>query len=198
MARSRTVSIRTAPRRRGRRLAGLLLIAASCASLAIVPAAGAQAEHGSVASSFTPRSAASVFCAHFSATKVSSIVGAKVSLFEAIPEGTSLECIFEGAREVIISRKSPVPVVTTLAKAEAGFKAASPKGVKITFTAVPSLGPTAFSWSYTDNGGLLVGIGNNKNTTAWGAVVGASVKIMGSPTSHVAAVVHLVQLDMAA
>lgn len=206
---SASTAMTTSITSRVRRLAGVLIVAGGCtASLVILPTT-AQAQQGTKAavgattrpqaSHSLPLSAASTFCAHFSATKVSSIVGAKVALFEAIPEKTSLECIFEGAREVVISRE-PVPAsdLSTLAKAEARFKAESPKGVKIAFTALPSLGPTAFSWSYVENGGLLVGVGNNKGNMAWGAVVGASVKIMGAPASHVTAVEHLVELDMAA
>ena len=127
MTRSRTTSNMATRRRRGRRLGVLMLIASSCASLAILPAAGAQAKHSGPASGLASRSAASAFCAHFPASKISSIVGAKVASSEAIPEGRSLECIFEGLREVVISRKSPVPVLTTLAKAEAAFKAGSPQ-----------------------------------------------------------------------
>jgi gas vesicle protein len=38
----------------------------------------------------------------------------------------------------------------------------------------------------------------NKGNMAWGAVVGASVNLMGAPASHVAAVEQLIKLDMAA
>jgi len=102
-------------------------------------------------------------------------------------------------REVIISREPlTASALSTLAKAEARFKAGSPKGAKIAFTALPKLGPIAFSWSYVDNGGLLVGVEYNKGNMAWGAVVGASVNLMGAPASHVAAVEQLIKLDMAA
>jgi len=194
---------------RARHLAGVLIVAGGCAApLAILPTT-AQAQQGTRApigaaaglraSHSVPVSTASVFCAHFSSATVSSIVAAKVVLIEAIPEKTSLECIFEGTREVIISREPlTASALSTLAKAEARFKAGSPKGAKIAFTALPKLGPIAFSWSYVDNGGLLVGVEYNKGNMAWGAVVGASVNLMGAPASHVAAVEQLIKLDMAA
>ncbi|MGA3216749.1 MAG: hypothetical protein ABSD97_13810 [Acidimicrobiales bacterium] len=193
------------PRRSGawtRRLAGALLAAGCCAgSLAVLPAA-AHARQGATlrpAVASAPSMSVAAFCAHFPATKISSIIGAKVALFEAVIEKGSWECILEGTREVVISRDPDIPPseLSTLKKAEARFKAESPKGVDISFTALPSLGPTAFSWSYTDNGGLLVGVGNNKGSTAWGAVLGANVKIMGAAAPHVPVVEHLVELDMA-
>ncbi len=191
---------------RARQLASILFAASTCAaSLAVLPAA-AHAQQRPAASKPAIASARSLlstpiaaFCAHFSASKVSSIVGAKVILVEAVIETGSWECIFEGAREVVISRNPDIPPsdLSTLKKAEARFKAESPKGVSITFTPLPSLGKTAFSWSYEDNGGLLVGVGNNKGSTAWGAVLGAGVKIMGAAAPHVPVVEHLVELDMA-
>ena len=81
-----------------------------------------------------PASAASSFCAHFTASKVSSVVGLKVTLLEAIPEKKTLECIYlsTSAVQVIISREPGIPAseLATRAKAEARVKAESPKGTQ--------------------------------------------------------------------
>ncbi len=193
------------PKPFGRRLAAVVFTASTCmASMAILPASAHAQQRSTVGAPVATAAPVgssltiTAFCAHFSPSTISSIVGAKVVLVRGVIETGSWECIFAGLREVIISREPSVPAgeLSTLAKAEAVFKAKSPKGAKITFTALPSLGKTAFSWSYVDNGGLLVGVGNNAGKTAWGAVLGAGVAIMGSAAPHVPAVERLIKLDM--
>jgi hypothetical protein len=148
-----------------------------------------------------PASAASSFCAHFTASKVSSVVGLKVTLLEAIPEKKTLECIYlsTSAVQVIISREPGIPAseLATRAKAEARVKAESPKGVKFTFSSLPSLGATAFSWSYKLHGGLLIGVADNKGTTGFGTVLGGKPSIVGAP-GRVAALERLIKMDMTA
>ncbi len=196
-------------------LAGAILAASSCAaSLAVLPAA-AQAQHetgsqraGSVLTgrSSTPRTAISAFCAHFSVKTVSSIVGAKEHVFEAVIENSKYECIFLGTTaagwEVIISRRTGIPAgeVATLAAAEARVTAESGKGAKLIFTALPSIGKTAFSWTYAHslNGGQVVGVADNIKTTGYGAAMGRGVKTFGTAASHVPVLERLLTLDMAA
>jgi len=208
-----TTSIRH--RARALWLAGAMLAASSCvASLAVLPAA-AQARHetgsqraASVLTglSSTPHTAISAFCAHFSVKTVSSIVGAKEYIFEAVIENSTYECIFLGTTaagwEVIISRRAGIPAseLATLAAAEARVTAESGKGAKLIFMALPSIGKTAFSWTYAHslNGGQLVGVADNIKTTGYGAAMGRGAKTFGTAASHVPVLERLLTLDMAA
>lgn len=206
------------------RRSGMILLAASSgvASLAVF-SAGAQALQLARAGPLraasvllgqnsTPPSAASTFCAHVQVSKVSSIVGTTVSLFETAVKNSNLECIYFGKSpasvshpidEVVISTQpdiAPAKVPSTLAKAEAGIVADTPKGVKLILTPLRSVGPTAFSWTYAqaENGGQLVGIADYKGTTGYGAVVGGAAKTFGTAAGHVPVLEHLLALDMAA
>jgi len=191
-----------------RRSAGMLLAAGSCAvSLAVLPAtAEAQLPGRS-----TPRSAVSTLCSHLPASKVSSIIGTRVSLLRAVREKTTLECIYLGKvaatakhpiDEVVISKEPGIPAseLSTRARAEARVAAESPKGVKLIFTSLPAVGPTAFSWTYAKslNGGQLVGVANNKGTTGYGVALGGAAKTFGKAAGHVPAGEHLLALDLAA
>ena len=219
--RARPPHTEAANRRRSRawarRLVGALLAASGCAaSLALLPATSQAQQHSTAgtvraASAFAgvssvPGSAVSAFCAHFSTTKVSSIVGSTVLLGKADAlSSNSFECRYfaigakTAGEQVIISRDTNVPAseLSSRTKAEARLKAESPKGLTITFTSLPSLGPTAFSWTYELNGGRLVGVGNNRGTTAWGALVGGNIKLMGAAAAHVPVIEKLIELDMA-
>ena len=208
----------TAPIRRTARaqwLAGVLLAASGCAaSLAWFPAA-AQAQQGvtlvapaMIGLGVRPHSAASRFCAHHSAAKVSAAVGTSVSLFEAVAKGRLLECIYFGTKlvvsrpEVVISIDPGIPAsqLATLAAAEARVQAQSPPGVKLLFTAQPSVGATAFTWTYQHslNGGQVIGIADNKGTTGYGALVGGAAKSFGPPAGHIPALKRLLTLDISA
>ena len=209
-----TTSIRH--RARALWLAGAMLAASSCAaSLAVLPAAAQAQQRGTgpqraafvlTGRSSTPRTAISAFCAHFSVKTVSSIVGAKEHFLEPVIENTTYECIFMGNSasgwEVIISRKAGIPAaeLATLAAAEARVAAESGKGAKLIFTALPSIGKTAFSWTYAHslNGGQLVGVADNKGTTGFGTAMGRGAKTFGTAASHVTVLEHLLALDMAA
>ena len=140
--------------------------------------------------------------ADFSASKVSSIIGLKVALEGAKVEVTTSECIYIGTFEVIISRAPGIPAadLATVAKAEARIKSQSPKGVKFTFTSLPALGPTAFSWSYKLNGGQLVGVADNEGTTGFGTMLGGIPKLVGvlKKGGVRSALKSLIKLDMAA
>jgi len=202
-----TISIRRGIR--ARRSAGMLLAAGSCAaSLLILPATAQSQQSGRTA---TPGSAASNFCAKIPASKVSSTVGTTVSLLRAVLEQTTLECIYFGKTaasaahpidEVVISMQPGIPAseLATRAKAEARIAAESPKGVKLIFTSLPSVGPTAFSWTYAQslNGGQLVGVADNKGTTGYGVALGGAAKTFGTAAAHVTVGERLLVLDMAA
>ncbi len=206
---SRTASTLSIERRtRARRYAGLVLAAGSCvASLVMFPAlAGAEQPATS-----RPLSAVSTFCAHLPASKVSSTIGSTVSLYEAVLEKTTLECIYLGKvaataahpiDEVVISKEPGIPAsqLATRAAAEARVAALAPKGVKLIFTSLPSVGPTAFSWTYTKalNGGQLVGVADNKGTTGYGVALGGAAKTFGTAAGHVPVGEHLLALDLAA
>ncbi|MGA2805575.1 MAG: hypothetical protein ABSF89_14510 [Acidimicrobiales bacterium] len=191
------------------RSAGMLLAAGSCAvSLAVLPAT-AQAQLPGRNS--TPRSVVSTFCSHLPAAKVSSIVGSTVSLFEAVLKKTTLECIYLGKvaattahpiDEVVISKEPGIPAsqLATRTAAEARIAAESPKGVKLIFTSLPSVGPTAFSWTYNKalNGGQLVGIADNRGTTGYGVALGGAAKTFGSAAGHVPVGERLLALDLVA
>ena len=212
-------SAATTSTRRGARarwLAGAMLAAGSCAAcLAFLPVTAQAQQHGAgslsaasvpVGRSPAPGSAISAFCAHFSVKNVSSIVGANETLLEAVISKGSYECIFMGTTasgwEVIISMKPGIPAseLATLAAAEARVTAESGKGVKLIFTALPSVGKTAFSWTYAHslNGGQLVGVADNKGTTGYGTAMGRGAKTFGSAAAHVPALERLLTLDMAA
>ena len=190
------------------RSAGMLLAAGSCAvSLAIFPATAEALQPSATG----PRSTVSTFCAHIPATKVSSIVGTTVSLFEAVVKSNALECIYFGKvaasvahpiDEVVITKQPGIPAsqLATRAKAEARIAAESPKGVKLIFTSLPSVGSTAFSWTYGEalNGGQLVGVADNKGTTGYGVALGGAAKTFGAAAGHVPVGERLLTLDIAA
>jgi hypothetical protein len=193
-------------RTRARQHAAMLLAACCAASLALF-AAAAQAQPSGRTASPSP----SAFCAKIPAAKVSSTLGTTVSLSQAVLEKTTLECIYFGKTtasaahpidEVVISMEPGVPTseLSTRAKAEARIAAESPKDVKLIFTALPSVGSTAFSWTYAQalNGGQLVGIADNKGTIAYGVALGGAAKTFGTAAAHVAVSERLLALDIAA
>jgi hypothetical protein len=187
----------------------MLLVAGSCAvSLAVLPATAEAQLPGRIS---TPRAAVSTFCSHLPASKVSSVIGTTVSLLRAVLERTTLECIYLGKvaasakhpiDEIVISKEPGIPAfeLSTRARAEARVAAETPKGVKLIFTSLPALGPTAFSWTYTKslNGGQLVGVANNKGTTGYGVALGGAAKTFGKAAGHVPAGEQLLALDLAA
>lgn len=191
------------------RSAGMLLAAGSCAvSLAFLPATAVAQLPGRIS---TPRSAVSTFCSHLPVSKVSSVIGTTVYLYRAVLEKTTLECIYFGKvaasskhpiDEVVISKEPGIPAseLSSRARAEARIAAEAPKGVKIIFTSLPAVGPTAFSWTYTKslNGGQLVGVANNKGTTGYGVALGGAAKTFGTAAGHVPAGEHLLALAQAA
>jgi hypothetical protein len=221
---TRTVAT-TSTRRRAlaRRSPATLLAAGSCtAFLAVLPAAAQAQQHALAgrlraqtvlaARGSTPPSAAT-FCSNtnLSVSKISSIVGTTVYLTETADKNGNLECVYLGRTaasvshpidEVVISMQPKIPpseVATTVATAEAKITAESPKGIKLIFTSLPSIGKTAFSWAYAEalNGGQLVGIADEKSTTGYGAVVGGAAKTFGAAAGHLSVLEKLLAIDMA-
>jgi hypothetical protein len=190
----------TTPRDRGApawwlaraRFGGCVCFAAATVLASGVCAAGARA-------ALIEGSSVSSFCARLPASKVSSAVGAKVVLREATVSHGALECIYFGTEEVVISMHPGLPAseVSSRTKAEQFLAGESPKGVKFTFGALSSIGPTAFSWTYVLNGGRLVGVSNNKGTTGYGVVVGGSPALI-TVSKELPRLEHLLSLDEAA
>jgi hypothetical protein len=189
-----------------RRYAGMM-VAACCSASLLLLAATAQAQP----SGRTASPSASAFCAKIPAARVSSTLGTTVSLSQAVLEKTTLECIYLGEApasathpidEVVISMEPGVPVseLSTRVKAEARVAAESPKDVKVIFTSLPTVGSTAFSWTYAEalNGGQLVGVADNKGSTAYGVALGGAAKTFGTAAGHVAVGERLLALDIAA
>lgn len=191
------------------RSGGMLLAAGGCAvSLSVLPATAQAQPPGRIS---TPRSAVATFCSHLPASKVSSNIGTTVYLLRAVLEKTTLECIYFGKvpatakhpiDEVVISKEPGIPAseISTRARAEARVAAEAPKGVKLIFTSLPAVGPTAFSWTYAKslNGGQLVGVANNKGSTGYGVALGGAAKTFGNAAGHVPAGEHLLALAQAA
>lgn len=154
-------------------------------------------------------SVASNYCEKLPAAKISAIVKAKFKFIEARVFSFTLECIYSAAvpnsskgAEIIISTHPRIPVgqVASLSAAEARLTAESPKNVKLVFTALPKIGPTAFSWSYKTpiNGGQALGIADNKGTTGFGVFIGGPARRFGVPSSHLSVAEKLLALGMSA
>jgi hypothetical protein len=140
-----------------------------------------------------PSTTAAQWCSHLPASTISSIVGDPVRLAEAYEEKhTTVECIYDGAVEVLVTKETGIPKadLATRAAAEKSIASGFPKGTKIKFSPLPELGSTAFTFSVTENGGKFIGAGDNKGTTGYGAL------ISGSPA--VSKLVRLLELGFAA
>jgi hypothetical protein len=154
-------------------------------------------------------SAASSYCAKLPATKISTIVKAKFKFIESRVFDFTLECIYFAAvpntsngDEIIISTHPRIPAgqVATLSAAERRLTSESPKNVKLVFTPLPALGPTAFRWSYKTplNGGQVLGIADNRRTTGFGVLIGGPAQHFGFPINHLNVAERLLTLAMAA
>ena len=198
------------------RLSALLLaVGGSVASLALLPttAQAARPANGRPLADLklTPHSAVSVFCGKLSLSKISKLVGTTVRFTESADRAGILECIYIGLTpstakkpidEVVISTTPKIPSseAGSLAGAEAAAIAEQPKTDKLVLTALPSVGPTAFYWTYQHavNGGQLAGIANNNGTTGWAAVVGGAATTFETAASHVPVLEKLLALAKAA
>jgi hypothetical protein len=151
----------------------------TAAAMTLLPSANAAAAAGPAA----PASpSAAQFCAKLAVPKVSAALGTAVALYQAVFRQGALECIYFGKVEVVISKHAGLPAadVASRTRAEQFLASESPKGVKLTFTSLPSVGPTAFSWSYQLNGGKLFAVADNKGTTGYGALIGGAPSLINT------------------
>lgn len=124
-------------------------------------AAGASSDHAT---------SVPAFCSRLSPSKLGSIVGASISLSETSSKGKIIACIFSSSAGTIsIETQSGLPPASTstLSGAESLAKANFPAGLKITFTAAPSIGSTAFTWSATIAGSPYVGLNANRGSIGY-------------------------------
>jgi hypothetical protein len=118
------------------------------------------------------------FCSRLSPSKIGSIVGGSVTLLQTSDKGKIIACIFKGSvGSVSIETETDLPTTSTstLSGAEKTAKANFPAGLKITFAAVPSIGPTAYSWSAKIYATPYVGLNTNQGS------VGYYIEMQGAP-----------------
>jgi hypothetical protein len=141
--------------------------------LALAPVADAQAD-----SRLTPASAASTYCAHLPASKVSAIVGWAVRLEDAMVKNTILVCLYVGSGNVSLEKDTPMSIsaFSTRAKAEAMAKEMFPKGTPITFSPLPALGATAFYWTAIIGGHPFSGANDNRGVTGYYSEMSGSLQ----------------------
>lgn len=125
----------------------------------------------------THASAVPAFCSRLTVAKIGTIVGASVTLLQTNTKGKIIACIFSSSAGTIsIETQSGLSAssTSTLSGAEKLAKANFPAGLKITFAGVPSIGPTAYSWSAKIDGSPYVGLNTNKGS------IGYSVEMQGA------------------
>ena len=115
-------------------------------------------------------SAASSFCDRIPAAKVGAVVGGAMALRDAVAVKTVLECVYQGVAVVSISKEPDMKAadLATRGRAEATAAGVLPRGTKISFRPVASLGPTAFSWTAQLDGATFSGLADNRATTGYG------------------------------
>jgi hypothetical protein len=141
----------------------MTLIAGLCAlSTAVLPAS-AQAR------SATTSAPAKAYCATLPASKVSSIMGFNVQLFDTfVQQGGVFVCVYGGRRvEVDVYKRSGLQhsQIATQQTFEA-LVINHPK-VKANIQLLPKVGRYAFSWTATLNRGAVVGVATRFGTTAY-------------------------------
>ncbi len=154
-----------------------LLTASACAvafsGVALLPSVGAAQLKAHLSDS-----TASAFCAKMPASKVSSIVGSTLTLGEAVVQGTTLVCLYDGSSATVTLEKETgmaASGIATRKEAEAGHKQlfyASqpkplPKGTTISFLPLDALGSTAFYWKGVIEGIPYGGADAFKGTTGY-------------------------------
>jgi hypothetical protein len=170
---SRRIATRSISRRTVRCTSQSSLIAilplALCAAL--VSQAGAATGPPSAIPFGAPRaSAAPAFCSRLTISTIESIVGGSVTLLETSDKGKIIACIFKGSAGTIsIETETGLSTASTstLTGAEKAATANFPAGLKIMYGSVPSIGPTAYSWSAKIYGTPYVGLNTNKGSTGY-------------------------------
>jgi hypothetical protein len=121
------------------------------------------------------------------ASKVSSIVGSSVALTDAMVQGSTLVCLYEGSSGAITLEKETgmaASGIATRQKAEAGHKKlfyASqpkplPKGTTISFSSLSGLGSSAFYWTGVIEGKPYSGADAFKGTTGYFSEMGGALQ----------------------
>jgi hypothetical protein len=154
-------------------LGGVLLV--SYGTAAAMPPAGA-----STVSSGSATSAAAGFCSRLSIPQIDAIVGAHVSLVEVTTKGKILACVYQGIPDNLsIETQTGLPLssVSSNSAAEAGTKSAFPPRSKLSFAAVPSFGPVAFTWTTHISGQAFSGLNVYKGTTGYFVEMGGGLKL---------------------
>jgi hypothetical protein len=163
------MGVASVPRHARRRLRLAVVLVATGACVGVAPVAALAASS----------SAAAAYCAKLPATKVTSIVGGKVSFKGAEVVSTTLECQYAGAAFVTLLKEPGIPAanLATLSKAEATALRGFPKGTHVKFAALPALGKTSFSWTATIDGQPFAGVGEDQGTTGYGAEMSGNANI---------------------
>jgi hypothetical protein len=120
------------------------------------------------------------FCSRLSLAKIGSIVGGSVSLLETSVKGKITACIFSGSvGSVSIETETALPSssTSTLSGAEKTAKANFPAGLKIKFAAVPSIGPTSYTWSAKIAGTPYVGLNTNRGSVGYFVEMQGALKL---------------------
>jgi hypothetical protein len=125
-------------------------------------------------------SATSQFCSRLPIARIDSIVGASVSLADALAEGKVLACIYTGIpgnMSIETQTGIPLPSTSTLSAAEAGARKEFPSGQRVTFAAVPSIGPVAFSWTTHKGTVVYSGLNTYKGSMGYFVEMGGRLKL---------------------
>ena len=156
-----------------RRWPGTVALVGMIVALTVAPltSAGASARRANA----TP-----AFCQRLSLVKIDSIVGAKVTLAESSLKTTVTACIFSGvAGNMSIETQVKMPSSSTrsLRLAEAWTKSEFPAGLKVSFSAVTTLGPVAFTWHAVIGGTPYSGLNVIKGSTGYFIELGGAVRL---------------------
>ncbi len=171
----------TAPRRLRSHVRTLVISALALSLYGWASVAGASTSPQLSRASGAPLARAATvpaFCSQLSLARVGSIVGGKVTLLETSVKGKITACIFSasvGTISIETETGLSTSSTSTLSDAEKAAQANFPPGLKITFAAVPSIGPTSYSWSAKIAGAPYVGLNTNRRS------VGYYVEMQGSP-----------------
>lgn len=183
-------------RERGHLKGSLLLATVPIALCGVwVSAAGAATHSPSAPTHAAPwahSSSVPTFCSRLSLAKIGAIVGGSVTLSETSAKGKITACLFSGSvgtMSIETQTGLPATATSTLSGAEKAAKANFPAGLKITFDAVPSIGPTAYSWSAKIGGAPYVGLNTNQGS------VGYDVEMQGA--LRLSVLEKLVKLEIA-
>ncbi len=168
----RTPTTTDVGRRSLRLVASALVVSAVVATTSIgLASATGTAPHAS--------SAATTFCARLPIASIAAIEAQSVTLEEATVKGHIIACVYQGALTSSIEVQSDLPSssTSTLAGAEAATKATFPATVRLTFTAVASVGPTAFDWVARDGSYVYSGLNTYVKSTVYAVELAGALQL---------------------